>query len=217
MIHVVLHEAAHALTCKHFGRAVRRAGVGWYYFVPVAFVDTSDIWPAPQWQRVLVSAAGPYSNLVLAGIAALAAQMPLPDVATQALWGFSLMGYGLALVNLNPLLELDGYYILMDLLEAPNLRARALACLGAALRGQAKAAVEPRMHKVSLAFGTACVIYGIAASASLLLAYHAMIGRIAAAWMPQTCALVIGWGLGAAMSLLILYRLLDGLRAAARN
>ncbi len=72
-LHVVVHEAAHAATCKHFGRQVNRAGIGWYFLAPVAFVDTSDIWAAARLPRILVSAAGPYSNLALSGMAALAA------------------------------------------------------------------------------------------------------------------------------------------------
>ena len=46
-------------------------GIGWYWFGPVAYVDTSDMWLAGKWPRVAVSLAGPYSNIVLAGAAAL--------------------------------------------------------------------------------------------------------------------------------------------------
>jgi putative peptide zinc metalloprotease protein len=159
LLHVVVHEAMHALTCKHFGRVVYRAGIGWYYFAPVAFVDTSEIWPAARWQRVLVSAAGPYSNLVLAGMTALAALLPVSSGLGQGLFSFSTTGYILVLVNLNPLLELDGYYILTDLLEIPNLRSRALAYLGAVRRGRTHA--EPRLHRLFILFGAASLAYGV--------------------------------------------------------
>jgi putative peptide zinc metalloprotease protein len=213
-LHVVVHEAAHAATCKHFGRQVQRAGIGWYFFAPVAFVDTSDIWAEARLARVLVSAAGPYSNLVLSGLAALAALLLAPDGWQGALWSFSLMGYILALVNMNPLLELDGYYIVMDLLEVPNLRARALADLGAVLRG--RAAAEPRLRRVFVLFGAASLAYGIAAGVGVLLAFRAHFGDIAGSYLPPPYAQAIGWALAGAMSLVILYRL-DGLRPKQRR
>jgi putative peptide zinc metalloprotease protein len=209
-LHVVIHEAAHALTCKHFGRAVHRVGVGWYYLAPVAFVDTSDMWVAARWPRVLVSAAGPYSNLVLAGIAALAALPPAADGVKDVLWSFSIIGYVLAAVNMNPLLELDGYYVLMDLLEIPNLRSRALECLGSLLRRRARA--EPQRDGLVLFFGAASLAYGIAMGLGVLFASRTWIGNVAGAWLPQPCAHAVGWALAGTMSLLILHRLLDGLR-----
>jgi putative peptide zinc metalloprotease protein len=209
-LHVIVHEAAHAATCKHFGRQVHRAGIGWYFFAPVAFVDTSDIWAAARLPRVLVSAAGPYSNLVLSGMAALAALLPAPDGWQDALWSFSFIGYVLALVNMNPLLELDGYYIVMDLLEIPNLRARALAYLGSVLRG--RAAEEPRLRRVFMLFGAASLAYGIAMGIGVLLAYRAHIGDVAGSYLPHPYAQAIGWALAGTMSLIILRRLLEGLR-----
>jgi putative peptide zinc metalloprotease protein len=209
-VHLIVHEAAHAATCKHFGRQVHRVGIGWYFFAPVAFVDTSDIWAAARLPRVLVSAAGPYSNLVLSGMAALAALLPVPDGWQHALWSFSLIGYGLALVNMNPLLELDGYYIVMDLMEIPNLRARALADLGAALRG--RKTEEPRLRRVFMLFGAASLAYGIAMGVGVLLAFRAHVGDIADAYLPHPYAQAIGWALAGAVSLILFYRLLEGLR-----
>jgi putative peptide zinc metalloprotease protein len=209
-LQLVVHEAAHAATCKHFGRQVHRAGIGWYFFAPVAFVDTSDIWAAARLPRVLVSAAGPYSNLVLSGMAALAALLLAPDGWESLLWSFSFTGYVLALVNMNPLLELDGYYIVMDFLEIPNLRARALAYLGAVLRGRARE--EPRQRRVFTLFGAASLAYGIAMGIGVLLAYRADIGDIASSYLPHWYAQAIGWVLAGTMSLAILHRLFDGLR-----
>jgi putative peptide zinc metalloprotease protein len=209
-LHVLVHEAAHALTCKHFGRRVNRAGIGWYFLAPVAFVDTSDIWAAARLPRILVSAAGPYSNLVLGGAAALAAHFLAPGDLKDALWSFSLTGYVLALVNLNPLLELDGYYIVMDLLEIPNLRARALAYLGSVLCGRSQA--EPRLGAIFLVFGAASLAYGIVVGVGVLWASRAYIDGFAGAYLPPQYAQAIGWLLAGAMSLAILHRLLGGLR-----
>ena len=70
---LALHEIGHGLTTEHYRREVRNAGIGWYWFGPVAFVDTSDMWTTGRWPRVAVSVAGPYTNLVLASVASLAA------------------------------------------------------------------------------------------------------------------------------------------------
>jgi putative peptide zinc metalloprotease protein len=209
-LHVLVHEAAHALTCKHFGRRVNRAGIGWYFLAPVAFVDTSDIWAAARLPRILVSAAGPYSNLILSGGSALAAHFLAPGDPNNALWSFSLTGYVLALVNLNPLLELDGYYIVMDLLEIPNLRARAMAYLGAVLCGRSQ--TEPRLGAVFMVFGAASLAYGIAVGVGVLWAWRHYVDGFAGDYMPPQYAQTIGWVLAGAMSLTILLRLLDGLR-----
>jgi putative peptide zinc metalloprotease protein len=214
-LQVLVHEAAHAVTCKHFGRRVNRAGIGWYFFAPVAFVDTGDVWAAARLPRILVSAAGPYSNLILSGMAALAALVLAPGDQRDALWSFSLTGYVLALVNMNPLLELDGYYIVMDLLEIPNLRARALAYLGAVLCGRAQA--EPRLGGVFMVFGAASLAYGIAVGLGILWAYRSYIGDVAGAYMAPQYAQAIGWVLAGALSLIILHRLLDGLRPRQRR
>jgi putative peptide zinc metalloprotease protein len=209
-LHVLVHEAAHALTCKHFGRTVHRAGVGWYLFAPVAFVDTSDMWAAARGPRVLVSAAGPYANLVLAGIAALAALLPGPDALKHALVSFSVVGYVLAVVNMNPLLELDGYYVLMDLLEIPNLRARAFAALGSALCGRGR--MQARRDRLILGFGVASLAYTLAMAVGVLLASRLWIGGLAGAWLPPFGAHAVGWALAGAMCVLIVARVADGLR-----
>ena len=122
---VVVHELGHGLAVKSFGREVPRVGFGWHWIAPMVFVDTSDIWLAERWPRVAVSFAGPFANLVLAGAAAGAAVL-LGDGAT-ALWPFATINVLIVLLNLSPVLELDGYYMLMDLLQQPSLRSRAWA------------------------------------------------------------------------------------------
>jgi hypothetical protein len=107
-------------------------------------------------------------------------------------------------------LELDGYYIVMDLLDIPNLRARALAYLGSVLRG--RVVEEPRLRLVFMLFGAASLAYGIAVGIGVLLAYGAYIGAFAGSYLPQPYAQAVAWALAGAMCLIILRRLLDGLR-----
>ena len=126
---VAVHEAAHAFATKHFGRKVRRGGLLIYFGSPAFFVDTMDIWMEPKKSRIAVSAAGPYSGLLVGSMCMLIiagtgfADTTLNSVIFKvAIWAFV---FG-ALTNLNPLLEWDGYFILMDWLEIPMLRKRSL-------------------------------------------------------------------------------------------
>ncbi len=126
LVSFVLHELAHALAVKHGGRRVLRGGVMIYYGMPAAFVDTSDIWLAGQRARVLVSLAGPLCDMLVGSLTAIAAYL-LPDgQLAAAAYKLAVACYLAALFNFNPLLELDGYFILVDLLRLPNLRRRAL-------------------------------------------------------------------------------------------
>ncbi|WP_298482021.1 cyclic nucleotide-binding domain-containing protein [uncultured Chloroflexus sp.] len=129
-ITLTLHEIAHGLAVKHFGRHVPRAGIMLYFGMPAAFVDTSDIWLAPRYARILVSLAGPLCDLLIGSIAAIIA-WAAPDTM-GGLWmrRIATASYLTALFNFNPLLELDGYFILVDALRLPNLRNRALAFIG---------------------------------------------------------------------------------------
>lgn len=128
-----IHELAHGLTVKQFGCELQRGGFLIYWGFPAFFVDTRDTWRAPARERVLVSWAGPYSGLILAGISGgLLALAPryadqMPHLALVFLFQIGFIGMLSAFVNLNPLLELDGYFMLMDSLDVPNLRPRAFA------------------------------------------------------------------------------------------
>jgi putative peptide zinc metalloprotease protein len=133
LVSFVLHELAHALAVKHFGRRVPRGGVMIYYGMPAAFVDTSDMWLAGRRARMIVSLAGPLCDLLVGSAAALAAAL-LPVGAPGAVaYTLAVAAYLAALCNLNPLLELDGYHILSDWLGMPNLRREALGFISGPL------------------------------------------------------------------------------------
>jgi putative peptide zinc metalloprotease protein len=128
---VFVHEVGHGITCKHYGRYVRRGGALIYLGRLAFFVDTTDIWMASRRPRIVVSWAGPLAHLVLGSLAALAVTfLNLGNETAHLLYQFALLAMLIGIVNLNPLLELDGYYMLMDYLEIPNLRKRALAFIG---------------------------------------------------------------------------------------
>jgi putative peptide zinc metalloprotease protein len=213
-LQVWLHELAHAVTTKHFGREVHRLGVGWYLLSPVAFVDTSDMWLEGPRRRMIVAAAGPYTNAVLAGLAGLLLPFAGGGVGRTFLVALATSGYLLLIVNLNPLYELDGYYILSDWLDVANLRAKALAYLGARARRLRVPAPPCRLRRIYLVYGSAAALYAVVAAAMLLLAYHRLLGHASIAGLPRATASTVGWVFGGALAALLLLNLWRLLRAA---
>jgi putative peptide zinc metalloprotease protein len=140
---VVCHELAHGLIAESFGRPVSRAGLKLALVFPYVFVDTTDAWFESRRRRMMISLAGPASDLVLGGACALACWLASPGSARDVLFQLAFGGYVGALLNLNPLLERDGYHVLVDLLGEPGLRRRASRRLAQALSGQRAAAPEP--------------------------------------------------------------------------
>jgi putative peptide zinc metalloprotease protein len=126
---VALHEMGHAMTTKSFGHEVHYMGVGWYWLSPVAFTDTSDMWLSSRAPRIKVNLAGIAMDLIVAGLASLFIFV-IPHPYIQAfLWLFSAYTYINAFRMLSPLQELDGYYVLMDLVDKPHLRQSAVVWL----------------------------------------------------------------------------------------
>jgi CRP-like cAMP-binding protein len=94
--------------------------------MPAVFVDTMDMWLEGKRARLAVTWAGPYSGLVIGGLVSIFLVLR-PDFGLNAvLYQFTLITYLTVFLNLNPLLEWDGYYLLMDWLEIPMLRQRSL-------------------------------------------------------------------------------------------
>ncbi len=121
-----LHELAHALVLVRHGRRVRSAGFMIYFGSPAFFVDASDGLMMERTHRIAQSFAGPYAELIVAGGACMIARA-FPDAAlSPLLYRFALLNYFVIFLNLVPLLELDGYWILSDAIQVPDLRPRSL-------------------------------------------------------------------------------------------
>jgi len=127
----VLHELGHGLACKHFGGEVRELGFMLLVFVPCLYCDVTDAYRLPsKWQRIAVSAAGIVVEMVLAAIATIVWWYAQPGVVQLiALNVMVICSLNTLLVNGNPLLRYDGYYVLSDLLETPNLWLRSREAL----------------------------------------------------------------------------------------
>ena len=118
-----LHELGHALMCRHFGASCREFGVMVLLFMPTFYCDVSDAWRLPsKWQRILVSAAGMLVELVVAAVATWLWWLSEPgSLNAICLRIMFLCSVSTLLFNANPLLRYDGYYMLSDWLEIPNL------------------------------------------------------------------------------------------------
>ena len=124
-----LHEFGHAYFCRKFGGEVHVMGILLMIFTPVPYVDASSSWGfRERWQRVLVGAGGMIVELFVAACAAFVWAGTGPGVIHSLSYNMMYIASISTLVfNANPLLRFDGYYILSDLLEIPNLSQRANA------------------------------------------------------------------------------------------
>lgn len=119
----VCHELGHALACKRFGGECHQIGPLLMIFTPTLYCDTSDTWLLPdKWQRAMVGAAGVYIELILATLAAWCWWWTEPGMLHYLSLRIVLVcSISTLLVNANPLLRYDGYFVLSDLWGVPNL------------------------------------------------------------------------------------------------
>ena len=127
-----LHELGHAFATKAFGGEVHDMGVMFLVFTPIPYVDASSASAfRSKWLRILVGAAGMLVEVFLAALALYVWLSVEPGALSAVAYNTILIaGLTTILFNANPLLRYDGYYILGDLLEIPNLRQRSTRYLG---------------------------------------------------------------------------------------
>jgi putative peptide zinc metalloprotease protein len=123
----VLHELGHAVSCGHFGGECHEMGVMLLVFTPCLYCNVSDAWMMPsRWQRIVISAAGIYVELLLSAVCLFMWWFTVPGAFNSLCLNFVFVcSVSTVLFNGNPLLRYDGYYILSDLVEIPNLRQQA--------------------------------------------------------------------------------------------
>ena len=166
------HEFSHGLTCRHFGGQVKEVGFMLIYFSPAFYCDVSDAWMFPKRsQRMFVTLAGGYSQLMLWGLCTIVWRLTEPDTYINQIMVIVVIFSGLqTLFNFNPLIKLDGYYMLSDYLEVPNLRAKAFASLRNWITNSSKRKTF-REERSQLIYGVCAVIF----SSTLLVAVYSQI------------------------------------------
>ena len=124
----VIHEFGHGLSCKAFGGEVHEMGFLFLCFSPAMYCNVSDAWRLPsKWHRIIISAAGIYVELMIAAAATFIwwNTPSQPFINNLCLSLMVVCSVSTVLFNGNPLMRYDGYYVLADWLEIPNLRDRA--------------------------------------------------------------------------------------------
>ncbi len=193
-----MHEMAHGLTCKHFGGKVPETGfLLLLFFMPALYVDVSDAWLFPRRsQRGLVSAAGPLFDLA-AACCALILWWIVPPGPFHVACALS-MTASLASVamNLNPLMRLDGYYIMSDLSGVPNLRSVAISSLGRLLPGKGResgVSLTPRARIFVGIYGVLSTVYILGV---LMVLFRLVLGlstNMAGLWGPVILVGILGY------------------------
>ena len=123
----VIHEFGHGLSCKHFGGECHEMGVMLLVFSPCLYCDVSDSWMLRnKWARIMIGAAGMYIEILLSAFAIFiwyfSEQGLLHNLALNT---FFVTTITTVIFNANPLMRFDGYYMMSDFLEIPNLRPKA--------------------------------------------------------------------------------------------
>lgn len=179
-----IHEAAHSIAAMHFNCRVRGIGLGFMVFYPRLYTDTTDSWKLPRSQRLLIDGAGIIIELLLGGIAALLwFELPPGVWKSTMFYVFAVSTLSTLLVNGNPLIRYDGYYILCDLLNIENLMSRSAEFIKQCWRwyffrlGKAPGAEH---GKVFVIYGISSFIYRIFLYTSIILVlYHSFAKALA--------------------------------------
>jgi putative peptide zinc metalloprotease protein len=126
------HESAHAVTCKHYGAGVHATGFHLIYLTPAFFVDATELWVyGNRFQRVVTALAGIWTELIICAIATVVwwGTPPGGSLHDLAYKVVLITGVAVVLMNLNPLIKLDGYYVLSETVGISEIKERSTALL----------------------------------------------------------------------------------------
>lgn len=200
----VLHEFGHGLSCKHFGGECHEMGVMFLVLTPCLYCNVSDSWMLPsKWARAAIGAAGMYVEVVLAATCTWIWWFTEPGLLHYICLNIMFVSsVSTLLFNANPLLKYDGYYILSDLMEVPNLRPKATQILNRTLAEwclgmeQQEDQFLPKRHKWAFALYTiSATIYRWVVVISILYFLNQVFKPYGLQVLGQAIALMSVWGL----------------------
>lgn len=133
---VTLHEFAHAVVCRYYGGEVKEVGFLLLYFQPCFYSDLSDAWLfEKKSHRLAVTGAGPYVQFILLALAVLVWRVTVVgSFVNEVSRIVAVVCWITVLFNFNPLIKLDGYYLLSDWIDVPNLRRKSFSYLANLLK-----------------------------------------------------------------------------------
>jgi putative peptide zinc metalloprotease protein len=201
----ILHELGHGLACKRLGGQCQEMGILFLVFTPCLYCNVTDSWMLPnKWQRAAIAAAGIYVELALAAGCTFLWWFSTPGLLHYLCLNIMFVGsISTLLFNANPLLRYDGYYILADVLEMPNLNQKSRALLRRAVTSWILGVAPPpdpflpQRHQLLLA------IYAVAAAAYRWLITVSVLWFLHLVFRPHGLQIV-----GHVLMLVVLYGLL---------
>lgn len=131
----VVHELAHGVACRRRGCTVPAWGLVLVLLAPMAYIDVTSSWQSrSKWHRIQIACAGIQVELIIAALASIGWMVTESRLVASLLLNVAFMASVSTLVfNANPLMRFDGYYVLSDLLEVPNLHDKARRAVGGQL------------------------------------------------------------------------------------
>ena len=210
----VIHEFGHGMACKRFGGECHEMGVMLLVLTPCLYCNVSDSWMLPsKWRRAFIAAAGMYFELIIASFAVFVWWYSQPGLINQlALNTVFVCSVSTLLFNANPLLRYDGYYILSDLMEVPNLRQKASTvlsrttsnwCLG--IKGRVDPFLPTRKKWLFIFYSVAAVVYRWFITIAIFWFLYQLLEPYGLKILGQLIALTAIWGL-LGMPLIKLYK-----------
>lgn len=142
----IIHEFGHGLSCKAFGGESHEMGILLMCLSPALYCNVTDAWTlADKWKRIIISFAGIYVELMIAAAATFVwwYTPQYPVVNNIALCVMVLCSVSTIMFNANPLMKFDGYYILADWIEVPNLREKSTKFLNGLFLSKALGVENP--------------------------------------------------------------------------
>ena len=204
-----LHELGHALACRRVGAECHDIGILLLCFAPCLYCDVSDTWKIPsRFKRAAVSAAGIYIEMNLAAIAGLIWLTSQPGVVNTLAANIMIVcSLGTILVNANPLLRYDGYYVLSDLWGVPNAMQQGQEALREWVMAGLSATKMPRNRWDAsplwlVLFGLSAFVYRAVLLGIIASIFYWMAAQYGLHWLGQVIiwACVLGWAIPLAKS-----------------
>ena len=198
----LVHEIGHAAACKRFGGEVHRMGVMVILLAPLPYMDATSSWGfRSRAQRMMVGASGVISELAVAAVAALVWANTAPGMINSLAYNVIFVASVTTLLfNLNPLMRFDGYHMLVDWLDLPNLYQRSrdqLKYLGKrfalGIRHAQPAARTPAEAILLPVYGVVSVAYWIVLMSTIIfyVAEEYLDVGVALAWLMFFMAVVL--------------------------
>jgi len=193
------HELGHALVAKQHGCRVPTMGVAFMVLWPLAYTDTTEAWKLPdRRRRMQIAAAGVRTELTIAAWATLAfALLPDGPARTAAFVLATTTWVSTLFINLSPFMRFDGYFLLCDALDLPNLHERSFAITRQALRAtllgwrqEAPEHFAPPLRRALVAFGLVTWVWRLSLYLGIALTVYAFGFKLLGVFL---MAVELGW------------------------